>query len=100
MAGIATLPLDIILSLATALNIIVVNTIKLSIEVLVWLIPFPVVDAVLELCNKSICVSLMALYAYSPLLALAVNLSILGALSLEVNRKTMLEATETAARRI
>ena len=77
-AGIATLPLDVVLSVAAALNIIIVNTIKLSIEVLVWLIPFPAVDAILELCNKSICASLMALYAYRPLLATAVNLSILG----------------------
>ena len=77
-AGIATLPIDVFLSLAAGLNIVVVNTIKLAIEILVWLIPIPAVDAMLELGNKSLCASLMALYAYSPLLASLLNLCILG----------------------
>ena len=77
-AGIATLPVDVFLSIAAALNIVVVNTIKLAIEILVWLIPIPTVDALLELGNKSLCASLMALYAYSPFLATLLNLCILG----------------------
>lgn len=77
-AGIASLPIDVGLSVAAALNIIVVNTIKLAIEVLVWLIPFPTVDAFLELANKSMCAALMALYTYSPWLATGLNLCILG----------------------
>lgn len=78
MAGIATVPFDVGLSVAAALNIIVVHTIKLAVEVLVWLIPFPTVDALLELANKSMCAALMALYAYSPWLATCLNMCILG----------------------
>ena len=77
-AGLATMPLDVLFSIAAALNILIVNTIKLAIEVLVWLIPFPAIDAMLELGNKSLCAMLMALYAYSPLLSTVLNLSILG----------------------
>ena len=77
-AGIATMPVDVLFAIAAAMNIVVVNTIKLFIEVLVWLIPVPTIDAVLELGNKSLCVALMAIYAYSPLLATALNLCILG----------------------
>jgi hypothetical protein len=77
-AGIATVPFDVGLSVAAALNIIVVNTIKLAVEVLVWLIPFPTVDAFLELGNKAMCAGLMALYAYSPWLATCLNMCILG----------------------
>ncbi len=76
-AGIATLPVDLLLSVAAALNIVIINTVKFAIELLVWLIPFPAVDAVLELGNKSLSATLMALYAYSPLLATALNLCIL-----------------------
>lgn len=76
-AGFANIPLDVLLSLAAALNIIVVNTIKLAIEILVWLIPFPAVDAALELANKSLSALLLALYAYSPMLATGLNLFIL-----------------------
>jgi hypothetical protein len=81
-AGISTLPIDMLLSIAAALNILVVNTIKLAIEILVWLIPFPTVDAMLEIANKSLCASLMALYAYSPLLATVLNLAIAGVCAL------------------
>ena len=89
-AGITSVPFDVGLSVATALNIIVVNTIKLAVEVLVWLIPFPTVDALLELGNKSICAALMALYAYSPWLATCLNMCILivcGLLFFRVKRR-------------
>ncbi len=76
-AGVATLPMDVLLSLIAALNIVVVNTIKLAIELLVWLIPFPMVDAFLEMANKGLAGALMALYAYSPLLATVINVCIL-----------------------
>jgi len=76
-AGIATLPLDMLFAVAAALNIVIVNTIKLFIELLVWLIPFPTIDAMLELANKSLCAALMAIYVYSPLMATALNICIL-----------------------
>ena len=89
-AGIASVPFDVCLSIAAALNIIVVNTIKLAVEVLVWLIPFPTVDAFLELGNKSMCAALMALYAYNPWLATCLNMCILavcGLLFFRVKRR-------------
>jgi hypothetical protein len=79
VAGIASLPLDVVVSIASALNIIVINTIKLCIEILVWLIPIPAVDAILEVANKSMCAGLMALYVYSPLLSMLLNLTIFAA---------------------
>lgn len=77
-AGIASLPLDVILCIAAAINIVVVNTIKLSIEFLVWLIPVPTIDACLEVANKSIATALMALYMFSPFLSTVLNLIIFG----------------------
>ncbi len=71
-----TLPLDILMGIAAVINIIVINTIKFLFEVTIWLIPFPSVDAILEAANKSICVGLMAIYAYSPFLATVLNLLI------------------------
>jgi hypothetical protein len=78
-AGILSVPVEVLLSVLAAINIIVVNTIKLAIELLVWLIPIPTIDAMLEVANKSICASLMALYAFSPWLSLLLNLAIFGA---------------------
>ncbi len=77
-AGIGALPLDAFFAVAAFLNIVVVNTIKLFVEVLVWLIPVPTIDAMLELGNKTLCASLMAIYAYSPLIAIALNSCILA----------------------
>ena len=76
-AGLATLPLDVLFAVAAALNIVVVNTIKIFIELLVWLTPFPTIDAMLELANMSLCAALMAIYVYSPLLATILNICIL-----------------------
>jgi len=89
-AGISSMPLDILLSIAAALNIAVVNTIKLAIEIIIWLVPFPTIDAMLEGANKSMCAGLMALYAYSPFLATALNLCIFavcGLVFFRVNRQ-------------
>lgn len=73
-AGILSVSNDVMFSIAAAVNLIVINTVKLAIEFLVWLIPIPFVDSVLEIFNKSLCAGLAALYAYSPFLASLVNL--------------------------
>jgi hypothetical protein len=78
LASVPSLSWDILMSVAAAINILVVNTIKLAIEVIVWLVPFPTVDAWLELFNKSLCASLLALYAFSPMLATLLNLILFG----------------------
>ncbi len=77
-AGVGTFSLNVMMSAFAALNIFVVNVVKLFFEFLVWLIPVPAIDAVVELCNKSLCGALMALYCYSPWLATLVNLAILA----------------------
>lgn len=82
---------DILLSLAAALNIIVINVVKLFFEFLVWLIPFPMVDAILEVCNKSLSAALMGLYLMSPLLATVLNLALVvvcGFVFMNVVRRT------------
>lgn len=75
-AGFTTLPLDILLALAIALNMIVVNTIKLFIDVLIWITPFPAIDIVLDLIGKSLCAVLLGIYAWSPWLAVVLDLLI------------------------
>ena len=74
--GIFTMGADVLLSLAAIVNIFVINTVKFFFEVMVWLIPFPMVDAALELTNKSLCAGLMAVYAWSPTVATIINLVI------------------------
>lgn len=73
-AGMTTLPLDILLALAIAINMIVVNTIKLFIDILIWITPFPAIDIVLDLIGKSLCAALLGIYAWSPWLAVVLDL--------------------------
>lgn len=72
--GFLTFSTDVLLSVVAIINIIVINTIKFFFEVLVWLIPIPFVDAILEAGNKALCVGLMAIYAWSPIVATVINL--------------------------
>ncbi len=73
-----SLPVDLLLGIVSALNIIVINMVKLSCEFFIWLIPFPAVDALFELANKSVSATLMAIYCYSPVAAAFLNFIILG----------------------
>lgn len=77
IAGVGAIPLDTLMSIAAALNVIVINTVKLFFEFLVWMTPIPAVDALLEICQKSLCLGMMGLYCYSPLLATLLNLLLL-----------------------
>ena len=74
--GVFTMGADVLLSLAAIVNIFVINTVKFFFEVMVWLIPFPMVDAALEVTNKALCAGLMAVYAWSPTVATIINLVI------------------------
>lgn len=74
--GIFTMTADVLLSIAAAINIFVINTVKFFFEVMVWLIPVPFIDAVLEVSNKAACAGLMAIYAWSPTVATILNLLI------------------------
>lgn len=69
---------DILFGVAAAVNILVINGVKFFVEVLVWLIPVPTIDAILEGINKTICCGLMAVYAFHPFLAMLLNLAVFG----------------------
>ncbi len=73
IAGVGALPMDLLMIIAAAANIIVISTVRFVFELIVWLSPFPTVDAIFELTNKTICAALMTVYAFSPILALALN---------------------------
>ena len=83
---------DALLSIAAIINILVINSVKFFCEVMVWLTPFPFVDALLEAANKSLCAGLIAIYAYSPMIATVLNL-ILFAVSLIAFRWTQRRVT-------
>lgn len=74
--GFFSFSVDVLLMAAAALNVFVINMVKFFFEALVWLTPFPFVDAIFEGCNKLLCVSLMAIYAWSPLVATIINLTL------------------------
>jgi hypothetical protein len=77
-AGIATMPVDLVIGLASAINILVINGVKLFFEFIIWLTPIPTIDAMAEIANKSMCAGLMALYVWSPMLATVLNLILLA----------------------
>ncbi len=72
--GVLSFSADVLLAIAAVINIIVINSMKFFFEVMVWLIPVPLVDAALEVANKTVCAALMAVYAWSPLAATGINL--------------------------
>ncbi|MEO9590187.1 hypothetical protein [Rhodopirellula bahusiensis] len=76
-AGIFSFTANTLLLIAMAVNMLVINSVKFFFEFLVWLTPFPTVDAIFEVCNKSLCAALMAVYAFSPTLATVFNFAIL-----------------------
>jgi hypothetical protein len=76
-AGIATLPLDLVMSIVAGLNVVVINAVKLFCEFLIWLVPVPFVDAAIEVGNKTLCAGLMSVYCYSPALAAGLDLLLL-----------------------
>ncbi len=74
-AGIATLPYDILMAGVAAHNVLVINALKIFFEFVIWLTPFPFVDAIFEASNKTLCAALTSLYCFSPFLATLVNLT-------------------------
>ncbi len=72
-AGIGGVSIDLLMSAIAALNVLVINGVKLFGEFVVWLVPFPTIDALVEVVNKSLCAALMGLYCFSPTAATAVN---------------------------
>ena len=77
--GFLSFTAETLLAIAMVINLFVINSVKFFFEVLIWLTPIPAVDAMFEIANKSIVAGLMALYAFSPAIATAVNLAVLFA---------------------
>ena len=73
--GVVSFTVDTLLALAMIVNVLVINSVKFFFEFLVWLTPVPFLDAVFEVCNKTLCAILMAIYAFSPTLATLINLA-------------------------
>ena len=73
--GMLSFTLDSLLAVAMIINVLIINSVKFFFEFLVWLTPVPFLDGVFEICNKSLCLFLMAVYAFSPTLATVVNLA-------------------------
>lgn len=74
-AGVVEFSSETLLMLAAVINIFVINAVKFFLEVLIWLTPIPMLDALFEFCNKTLCAALMALYAWSPAIATGLNLA-------------------------
>ncbi len=75
--GLISMTADTLLIAAMVVNVLVVNSVKFFFEFLVWLTPVPFLDAVFEICNKTLCAALMAVYVISPTLATIINLCVL-----------------------
>ena len=73
--GILSMSFDTFLAIAMITNILIINSVKFFFEFLAWLTPIPFLDALFELCNKTLCLGLMAIYAFSPTLATIINLA-------------------------
>lgn len=73
-AGIFSFTYNGLIAIAAAINIIVINTVKYFFELLVLISPIPTLDAIFECANKGVCFVLVAIYAFSPWLAMALNI--------------------------
>ena len=74
--GLISVSIDVLLMIAATINILVINTVKFFFETLIWITPIPLLDALFEFLNKSTCAALMAIYAWSPLTATTINLTL------------------------
>lgn len=72
-AGIISFTGDTLLMITVVINIIVINTVKYFFELLVWISPIPALDAVFETANKAVTAVLAVIYAFSPKLAMVLN---------------------------
>ena len=75
-AGLVSFTLSTALMVFSAINIFVVNTVKFFFEMMIFLSPFPTVDAIFEAANKAAAAGLMAVYIWSPWVATVINLVI------------------------
>ncbi|HMO52131.1 MAG TPA: hypothetical protein PKE26_13220 [Kiritimatiellia bacterium] len=64
----------VFIAVVAGINVVVIQTVRLFFEMLVWISPIPLLDAVFEVFNKTVCLALTAVYVFHPAAALAVNL--------------------------
>jgi len=77
-AGFITFTTSTLLMVFSAINVFVINTVKFFFEVMIFLSPFPTVDAIFEAANKAVAGALMAIYVWNPWVATLLNLAIFG----------------------
>ncbi len=77
-AGFITFTTSTALMVFSAINIFVINTVKFFFEMMIFLSPFPTVDAIFEAANKAAAGALLAIYVWSPFAATVINLAIFG----------------------
>ena len=75
-AGIFTASYSVLIMAFSAINIFVVNSVKFFFEIMIWISPIPLVDAVFEAANKAFTAFLITLYLFSPWAATFFNLLI------------------------
>ena len=103
-AGLGTVTLSTLLAALSIVNLLVIQAVRFFFELLVWLSPVPALDALFEFANKVACAGLMFLYAFSPWLALLINLGLfLVCLALfrrarHVSKVVLLRMRETGGR--
>lgn len=76
VAGFGSVSWSVLIAAASVANVIVIQTVRAFFEFVVWVSPFPLVDALFEGLNKTLCAALMLLYAYSPGAAFALDLAL------------------------
>ena len=76
LAGVGAVSQGAVLAAVSALNFVVIQTVRFVFEMLVWLSPIPLVDALFEGVNKLVCAGLLAVYAISPWAAFFANMLI------------------------
>ena len=77
-AGFGYFSVEVLMSIAAAINILVVNAVKFLFEFLVWITPVPFPDACFEAANKAVVAGLLGLYAFSPFAATVINMLLLS----------------------
>jgi len=75
-AGIITVGYTTLVSVFSAINIFVVNSVKFFFEMMILISPIPTVDAFFEALNKAFTAFLIGIYLFSPFLATVINLII------------------------
>lgn len=72
-AGFAAQGGDLLLAAVSAANVLVIHSVRFFFEMLVWLSPVPLLDALFEFANKAMCAGLVFVYALHPAAALTLN---------------------------